>query len=248
MAFNWSTFFLEIINFLVLVWLIKHFFYKPVCNIIDKRRLAIEEQLVSARALQADAENVKEQYESRLSDWEQEKNQQQKALNLALDDEKKKKFALLDKQLREEEQKNFLVQKKQLEMLEEKNQRQALDQGASFTAALLKTLSSEALENQLIEIFLKNLDNLSSEQQEELKNIYAEDKPEVTIVTAYPLSQIHRDKLEQSIQIYFKNTLQCEYHMNQEIIAGLRVNMGSYVLRANLNDELSFFSAAANGR
>ena len=74
-------------------------------------------------------------------------------------DEKRKKLALLDKQIREEELKQALIQKKQLKISEEKSQRQALDQGASFTAALLKELSSEALENKLIELFLKNLES-----------------------------------------------------------------------------------------
>ena len=34
MNIDWTSFSLEIINFLVLVWLLKHFLYKPVMDII----------------------------------------------------------------------------------------------------------------------------------------------------------------------------------------------------------------------
>jgi len=66
---NWSTFALEIFNFLVLVWILKRFLYKPVLNVITRRRETIENQLAEARQLHADADALKERYEHRLSDW-----------------------------------------------------------------------------------------------------------------------------------------------------------------------------------
>ena len=52
---NWSTLLLEIINFLILVWILKHFFYKPVLAVIARRR-SIEESLNDANTLHEDAE------------------------------------------------------------------------------------------------------------------------------------------------------------------------------------------------
>ena len=37
MQLNWSTFVLEIINFLILVWVLKRFLYKPVLAAIAQR-------------------------------------------------------------------------------------------------------------------------------------------------------------------------------------------------------------------
>jgi len=45
---SWSTFLLEIINFLVLVWILKHFLYKPVLDVIARRRSGIEKTLADA--------------------------------------------------------------------------------------------------------------------------------------------------------------------------------------------------------
>ena len=38
MELSGSTFVLEIINFLILVWILKRFLYKPVLGVIAKRR------------------------------------------------------------------------------------------------------------------------------------------------------------------------------------------------------------------
>ena len=45
MEFGWSTFLLEIINFLVLVWLLHRFFYRPVLDIVAERQRQIESSL-----------------------------------------------------------------------------------------------------------------------------------------------------------------------------------------------------------
>ena len=42
MEVDWTTFALEIINFLILVWILKRFFYHPVLDIIARRRICIE--------------------------------------------------------------------------------------------------------------------------------------------------------------------------------------------------------------
>ena len=38
MELDWTTFILEIINFLVLVWILHRFLYQPVMNVIAQRR------------------------------------------------------------------------------------------------------------------------------------------------------------------------------------------------------------------
>ena len=50
MELTWSTFILEIINFLILVWILKRFLYKPVMDAIAKRRASIEQSMQDAAA------------------------------------------------------------------------------------------------------------------------------------------------------------------------------------------------------
>ena len=80
---NWSTFLLEIINFLILIWILKYFFYKPVLNVIAHRRRNIEKSLNDANTLHGDAEALRTRYENRLSEWEKERQ----AAHMSLDKE-----------------------------------------------------------------------------------------------------------------------------------------------------------------
>ena len=89
MELNWSTFILEIINFVILVWLLKHFFYKPVMNIIEKRKQNIEDTLAKAETVRTDAESLKSQYENRLEDWEKEKAAARLELHKDIEKERK---------------------------------------------------------------------------------------------------------------------------------------------------------------
>ncbi|MBI1210671.1 MAG: hypothetical protein GC190_04365 [Alphaproteobacteria bacterium] len=49
MQFDWWTFALQTINFIVLVWLLNRFFYKPVLRAIDARRQQIDKQFTDAK-------------------------------------------------------------------------------------------------------------------------------------------------------------------------------------------------------
>lgn len=56
MHFSWFTFLLQAVNFLVLVWLLNRFAYKPVLALIDQRRNLVREELDAASAAKRDAD------------------------------------------------------------------------------------------------------------------------------------------------------------------------------------------------
>ena len=66
MELDWTTFLLEVINFLILVWLLKRFLYQPVLEVIGKRRQKIQAELLQAATTQDQASQLKEQYEKRI--------------------------------------------------------------------------------------------------------------------------------------------------------------------------------------
>ena len=66
MEVDWTTFALEIINFLILVWILKRFFYHPVLDVIARRRAGIEKEMADAKAVEEKARVLEQQYENRL--------------------------------------------------------------------------------------------------------------------------------------------------------------------------------------
>ena len=56
MLINWFTVCAQAINFLILVWLLKRFLYKPILHAIDEREKGIATQLADAEAKKAEAQ------------------------------------------------------------------------------------------------------------------------------------------------------------------------------------------------
>lgn len=66
------TFALEIVNFLVLLWLLHRFLYRPIQEAIAERRQALNQEIVTAQQREQEALALKSQFEQSVADWEQE--------------------------------------------------------------------------------------------------------------------------------------------------------------------------------
>lgn len=64
MEIEWWTLGLQAINFLVLVWLLSRFLYRPVRNVIAERKAQAERALSAAEAREAEAEAARATYDS----------------------------------------------------------------------------------------------------------------------------------------------------------------------------------------
>jgi len=63
MSISWWTLALQAINFLVLVWLLQHFLYKPVLAVIAKRKQLVEEAFTAAATAKDAAAAEQQKYE-----------------------------------------------------------------------------------------------------------------------------------------------------------------------------------------
>jgi F-type H+-transporting ATPase subunit b len=70
----------SIINFFILVWLMKRVLYKPVLKLLEERKHRIEEQLQEAQRKDQEAEKKKEEYQRLLAE---SKNEAQRILKSA---------------------------------------------------------------------------------------------------------------------------------------------------------------------
>ena len=242
MDINWSTFFLEIINFLVLVWLLKRFFYKPIKKAIDERQQNITKKITEVEQKSIVADQMKETYKNRLASWEREKQLAREALNLELNSEKVTQLEKLKSKLVQEKEKIEIAQIKSLNELKYQSELQALKQGALFTSQLLKNITSKELELKLIETFIDQLGALSEDKKRSLFANNGIDDLIITVTSAYPLNENIKEQIGAALHKLLGKPLDINHNTDQNLIAGVRVNLGDTVLRANLLDELQFFS------
>ncbi len=63
-----ATFFLQILNFLILLFILAKFAYKPLMKVLDERRARVANDLETAEKTRVEAEALKEQYSKQLAE------------------------------------------------------------------------------------------------------------------------------------------------------------------------------------
>jgi F-type H+-transporting ATPase subunit b len=245
MEFNLSTFVLEIINFLILIWILQRLFYKPLLDTIAKRKQFIDQSLSDAKNLQLQAEQQRTLYENRQKLWEQEKQSSIAALQQQLDAERAVQLNRLSIDLEQERQKARVTLSRQQLELQQQAEKQAMQNGATFAGMLLQHAAGPELEARLFDLMIDNLATLPEACKLCLATLSTKKTVPVKITNVFPLSVEMQQRLEQKLENLITTPLSFQYHQDTALIAGLRIDIGAWVLHANLQHELIGFAEIA---
>ena len=93
MLIDWFTVGAQALNFLILVWLMKRFLYKPILHAIDAREERIAKELADADAKKAEAQKERDEFEHKNEEFDQ---QRAALLSKATDEAQAERQRLLD--------------------------------------------------------------------------------------------------------------------------------------------------------
>jgi F-type H+-transporting ATPase subunit b len=233
---------LEVVNFLVLVWLLKRFLYKPLLNVIAQRKAAIDKTLADAESGKTEAKELHEKYQSRLADWEIEKTRLRRELTGEIQAQRERLTAELQRALAQEREKETVLAQRRLSELETQASDKGTHQGLQFTARLLERIASPELEAKFLKVALDDLPHLSEAQKEALQTACHDPRQVIKVASAFPLAAPQREAINQALKSATQHDLASTFHEDPALVAGVRINVGPWTLRANLQDELGFFA------
>ena len=75
MLIDWFTIGAQALNFLILVWLMRRFLYKPILHAIDDREQGIARELAEADKKKGDAEKEREQFQKKNEAFDREREE-----------------------------------------------------------------------------------------------------------------------------------------------------------------------------
>ncbi|MBK5105783.1 MAG: F0F1 ATP synthase subunit B, partial [Burkholderiales bacterium] len=93
MLIDWFTVLAQVVNFLILVWLLKRFLYRPILDAIDAREQRIARELADADAKKAEAQTERDEFQHKNEAFEQ---QRAALMNTATEEAKTERLRLLD--------------------------------------------------------------------------------------------------------------------------------------------------------
>ena len=246
MEFNVSTFVFEIINFLILIWILQRLFYRPVLEIITRRKLQTEQTLADAQALRQQADALRNRYENRQNHWEQEKQAALSALHQQIEAERKVQIDKLQSDLELERQKANVTLTRQQRELRQQVEKQALQNGARFAGILLQQAAGPELEARLFAMLMDNLTTLPEACSRFVQTLEDKQSVTITVTSTRPLTADQQQHLQQQLGSLINSQINFHYIQDAGLIAGLRLDIGSWVLHVNLQHELAGFAEIAH--
>jgi F-type H+-transporting ATPase subunit b len=236
MRFDLTTFLFQIVNFIVLLFILKRLLYKPVREIIEKRRALIEKTVQDAEKTKLDALELREKYQKEMDQLKDVRGQTLERLQQEVMEEKKKMLRTAEEEagrVIEREKAIFAAEKKRLQT-ELKDE--AVDTACVLAENLLKDLSDEELHKAIFRRLLKGLEetvpDLSGIKEEPLR---------LELASAYPLSKEELGKFSATLESLLSRKVIVDTSLDESLIAGTRMKAYDKVYNFSLSGQVDLF-------
>lgn len=238
MLIDWFTFFAQLINFLVLVWLLKRFLYKPILKAIDEREKRIAMQL-------KEAETLKKEATIELNNFQHKNNELDRHRQELLDGAKKEVNAerqRLIEQTRSNIEKLRLdlqetIRKEQENLSSEIVQRTS-KQVFSIVRKTLHDLASVSLEEQMTDVFIAQLENMDSNEKGIMLSGIEKVRSNVILRCTFELPTVQQSKIIEILKKELVKDIKITFETAPDLLSGIELIAGGHKLVWNINDYL----------
>lgn len=245
MEFDWTTVILEMLNFLVLIWLLKRFFYRPVLEVIEKRRAASEKIITAAQAQHHEADVLKGDYEQRLAQFAKERELAMAKLDEEVAAERERRLAAVELEATADRRRRQMLEAREATEREAAMAHEAVAIAGRFASRFLERLAGPEMETRLLDLALAELQTATPERLADLRTALRDPSTSIKLATAFPLDATRRATFAAVLGKLAGRELTPQFQEDATLKSGLCLMAGSWVLMANLRDELGFFTSAA---
>ncbi len=232
MQIDWWTLALQTINFLVVVWLLGRFLYRPVRRVIEAREAADAAARDEAARALAEAQATRAEYERRLAELESDLHEraarlhaenaaEREAILAAARDEAARITAEARARVARERQEAFVGLR---------------DQIATLAAAMARRALAEPLAG--IDDVARHIDALPEAERHDLAADLRADGAGLTVVTAAPLPDEDRARWTAMLRDRFGADTPVGFAEGSDLIAGVDLHFPHATMRFSLADRL----------
>jgi F-type H+-transporting ATPase subunit b len=230
MLIDWFTVIAQVINFLILVWLLKRFLYRPILDAIDARELRIAKTLADAANKEKQAQQERDLFLHKNNQLEKQSEKLLQTATTAANEEAQRllgKARQIAADLCVQQQATFQKQQQSLSVeLTQKTQQEVF----AITRQALKDLAESTLEDQILKVFLRRLCELDKETKLAFSSaIEANHKP-VRVRTTFALQPDLQKRLSDALNATFATEIDIKFETTPDIISGIELNINGQKL------------------
>jgi F-type H+-transporting ATPase subunit b len=230
MSIDWITVSAQIVNFLILVWLLKRFLYQPVMQAMERREQRIAAQLSEAQAREQGAAAEAERFRKERAALERRSDEFLAAAQNEAEEQKKRMLEDGRRQAGEarshwrkqidQEMEEFLVNLR----------RQAAGVVQEIARKALADLADAGLEAQIVERFIGRLQTLDDGARKALTDRAGP----ISVVSGFELDETLRERLTRSIREHLGGDVELVFAQSPDLICGIELTSGGRRLSWNL--------------
>jgi F-type H+-transporting ATPase subunit b len=247
MLIDWFTVAAQAVNFLLLVWLLKRFLYRPVLAAIDEREKRIAKQIQDAEEMKAQA--VKEQTDF-LHKSEEFDRQRAQVLLEASNSAKTERDKLLEKARTDSEELRSKLKKTvhdELDSLNGKIGTLAVQEVFSIARKTLAELADVSLDERLTDVLVNRLHAMNDQQKNELKVSLESSNRPVLVRTAFELGAPQKTVIESGVKGILGEKTGIEYETRPDLISGIELTANGQKFAWSITDYLTSLSDSVHG-
>lgn len=241
MQISWFTVIAQIINFLILIWLMKKYLYTPILSAIDEREKKIAAQLDDAKNKKAGAKKEQDEFNKKNQDFDDQKKAMMDKAIAETNDQRQK---LLDEAKTEAAALKDKLDKASREAQNNLNALIAQKTGQEVFAVSRKALADLAglsFEEQAVNLFMKRLNDINGPEKDKFTDAFKADAGLVSVQSAFDLPEKQQAEIEQSVNKVAGEKLKFSFKTSPEIIGGIELTTKGYKLSWSISDYISAF-------
>jgi F-type H+-transporting ATPase subunit b len=232
---DWFTVLAQIVNFLILVFLLHRFLYNPILNAMAQREQRIADDLETAERKRREAREEIDSYRQKKAELDEKR---QELLRQAEEDAEEKRRDLLQKarvetdeirtrwqQAIEQEKESFLADLR----------RRVGEETYRVIRSALADMADVALEERIVTVFLERLGDLSESDQQA---VAAETADSWKINTAFDLPDERRKEIEQVVKGEMGHNGRLHFNTQPDLIAGIELVAAGHKVAWSLDSYL----------
>jgi F-type H+-transporting ATPase subunit b len=223
MLIDWFTVCAQAVNFLILVWLLKRFLYKPILVAIDAREKRIAAELANAAVKEADALRERDEFRRKNQDFDQERaTLMAKAANEA----KAERERLVDEARKAADAlsaKRQATLRNDARVLNQAISRRAQQEVFAIARKALTDLASVSLEERVGEIFMRRLRELNGEAKASLAEAIKTSSAPALVRSAFDLPPEQRAAIQRALNETLSADIPIRFETAPDLVGGIEL-------------------------
>jgi F-type H+-transporting ATPase subunit b len=223
MLIDWFTVVAQAVNFLILVWLLKRFLYRPILDAIDARERRIAAEIAEAATARAEAEKAREAFRQRNEAFDRQRAALMNDAAKAAENERQRLLAgaRADSEALRARWKEAL-----------RNEHRSLAReitlrtGGEVFAIARKTLAdlaSISVEERLGEVFTRRLRELDGPTKQVFAQALHAAAGPVLVRSAFDLPDAQRDSIQNALNETFATEVPLRFETAADLISGIEL-------------------------